>query len=219
VNRLSWLFYAFGMIAGASLSWSQGYTMPGGGGALTSPVATDPLSFTGVITFDNAANTPVTAGDGVRLPNGTAAAPSLSFTTATNAGIYHSAGVELSSGGAYVAGAFAGGFHVGNNGQLWLGASTTDTDTGFTRTAAGIAKVTNGSTGGGNLIIGASILTASTMTAETTAQARSVTSSYLWTNAMVAALAGTAGEDPTSRRCGRDHGCRCGSSHRHGELR
>ena len=35
-----------------------------GGGAVTSPVATDPLSLTGAVTFDNAANTPVTLSDG-----------------------------------------------------------------------------------------------------------------------------------------------------------
>lgn len=35
-----------------------------GTAGVTSPVTTDPLSFTGVVTFDNAANTPVTFSDG-----------------------------------------------------------------------------------------------------------------------------------------------------------
>ena len=37
-----------------------------GGGAVTSPVATDPLSLTGAVTFDNAANTPLVCSDGLQ---------------------------------------------------------------------------------------------------------------------------------------------------------
>lgn len=89
--------------------------------------------------------------------------------------------------------------NIGINGsvQLVFGTASDPTGSGgigLARSAAGIMKVTDGSTGGGNLIIGAGMLTASTMTAETTAQARDVTSSYTWTNAQVAALAGTAGD-------------------------
>lgn len=36
-----------------------------GAGAISSPVTTDPLSLTGVVTFNNAANTPVTCSDGL----------------------------------------------------------------------------------------------------------------------------------------------------------
>lgn len=39
-----------------------------GGGAVTSPVATDPISFTGAATFDNAANTPLVCSDGLSAP-------------------------------------------------------------------------------------------------------------------------------------------------------
>lgn len=39
-----------------------------GGGAVTSPVATDPISFTGAVTFDNAANTPLVCSDGLSAP-------------------------------------------------------------------------------------------------------------------------------------------------------
>lgn len=58
------LLYALGILAGAALSWGQGYS-GGGGGTVTSPIATDPMSATGVWTFNNAANTPVTCSDGL----------------------------------------------------------------------------------------------------------------------------------------------------------
>lgn len=61
-------------------------------------------------------------------------------------------------------------------------------DAGLARSAAGVLKVTNGTTGGGDLIIGTGILTASTMTAELTSLSKTVTSSYTWTNAQVVAL-------------------------------
>ena len=38
----------------------------GGGGTVTSPVATDPLTFSGALTLDNAANTPLVCSDGLQ---------------------------------------------------------------------------------------------------------------------------------------------------------
>ncbi len=140
------------------------------------------LTFTGT-----AAGMSLTGGP-VLIPNGTAAAPALGFTAAATTGIYHSTGLEFSAAGTYRVGVYSGGLHVGNGGQLWLGASTTDTNAGFIRTANGIIKVTDGSTGGGQLRIGAGDLTSATMTAGTIAETRTVTSSYTWSNAQVVAL-------------------------------
>jgi hypothetical protein len=59
-------------------------------------------------------------------------------------------------------------------------------DTGLNRAAAGIVSITNGSSGFGQVRIGAN--TTATMTQETAGQLRTVTESYTWTNAQVVAL-------------------------------
>lgn len=83
--------------------------------------------------------------------------------------------------------------------QLVFGGASDPTGSGgigLSRQAAGIMKVTDASTGGGQLRIGGGDPTAATMTmGPTIAQARDVTTEFTWTNAQVVALgAATTGD-------------------------
>lgn len=61
------LSVALAVAASASAQVRAQVTSGGsGGGGLTSPVSADPLSFTGAVTFNNAANTPLVCSDGLQ---------------------------------------------------------------------------------------------------------------------------------------------------------
>lgn len=67
-RRLLTFLLAAGLLCGAAPVGGQVTCVGGGcaaGATVTSPVATDPLSLTGAVTFDNAANTPITCSDGL----------------------------------------------------------------------------------------------------------------------------------------------------------
>lgn len=68
-RRLLTFLLAAGLLCGAAPVGGQVTCVGGGcaaGATVTSPVATDPLSLTGAVTFDNAANTPLVCSDGLQ---------------------------------------------------------------------------------------------------------------------------------------------------------
>lgn len=75
------LLYLLLALFGAPLLWGQstvvcttgtpGTVIGACGSSVTSPIPTDPLTFSGAVTFDNPANTPVTLADGATVKAGT----------------------------------------------------------------------------------------------------------------------------------------------------
>jgi hypothetical protein len=92
------------------------------------------------------------------------------------------------------------GLHLANTlYTAWYsgGALNSAADTSWYRAAAGIvAPGTGANSGNGNIRLNGGVLTVGTMTATNTGELRCVRHRYDWTNAMVAALAGTAGDIP-----------------------
>lgn len=202
---------ANGTTAGNALALTASPAIPNAGAGTDGAAAGGPVTITtGAAARDtsgnaNGGNLNVILGAGIGtgtagqilIPNGTAAAPVLSFTTATNAGIYHSAGLEFSAGGAYQAGVFAGGLHIGSSGQLWLGAATSDTNAGLTRVANGLIRFTDGSTGLGWAGFGVNVETVATTKAPAI-----IESAELYTNgADTDGQAITLPNDPTVGTC------------------
>lgn len=100
------------------------------------------------------------------------------------------------AGGANGFRAKANGFFRGGSGSQFTWNSTTDgsagQDTGLQRTAAGIIAPTNGASGNGEFSLPNSTLTSGTLTVTSSAFSRQATHRFDWTNAMIAALTGTA---------------------------
>lgn len=124
-------------------------------------------------------------------PNGSKSAPSYSFTGRAGDGFFSNNGaIALANAGSTVWAWHANESRIPSSLQLtWASGASPDTDNpdiGFKRLSAGIIKVTDGSSGDGNVSIAS--LIAATMTQETTGQLRTKTDSYTWTNAQVVAL-------------------------------
>ncbi len=112
----------------------------GGGGGVTSPVTVDPLTFSGVVTFNNAANTPVTFSDGstgTTFVGTTSVCGGAAADTATS--------VCLSANTFTAEGATGNAFET----IFAFGDATADATLTFTATSAGV-----GATGFGNVTVG-----------------------------------------------------------------
>lgn len=220
------LAIALALEAGAEVKCSGTPCIDSAGG-VTSPISVDPMSATGVWTFDNAANTPVTAADGVidstltagrvtfagtsgRLSDDadltfatdtlTAAKVSVSSTGADALVLASTTSKALRLGDAtnpylasYVNG-ITGGISLGRNSVASTGLIYAD-NTYLTVSNTGGQLRLIASTGRGPALTSLA-LTGSTMTNGTGQgpELRTGTSYFDWTNAMVAALAGTAGD-------------------------
>jgi len=94
------------------------------------------------------------------LSNGNAVAPGLAFIGDTDVGLYRNgAGLVTSIAGQAEFGSFSNGTNLRTTSQLrWAASGGADTagDVGFARLAAGVIRLTNASTGGGNLVLGTS---------------------------------------------------------------
>jgi hypothetical protein len=99
--------------------------------------------------------TAVTSTLPVLAPSGSATAPGFAFSAASNYGLYFSTLPAFSYASSFVGTWSTAGFGLAPSYQFYWHSSAAPTagaDTGLARSAAGVVKVTNGSTGDGTLL-------------------------------------------------------------------